>query len=130
MKTVAIRTYEAFVKHGRPYYPDIVGGRLLLCSVSKNADDYSFGHKRRLVVDHYCVYNRPGLIAVQCLWLSRYGSRRRWFYWQDGKRVTWHKLTWDNKHKVVRAFRRVAGYLLKADPFYPPCRNYMAYVTR
>lgn len=125
-----ITSYDQFVKHGRPYYPTEAKGRLLLSHIEINVTSAAFGSKRRLAVWHYPLVNRGGLVAVQCAWLSRYGYRVRWFYWQDGKRVTFHRLTWDNKRKICRKWREAVQRYADCDHDYPPTRHYLDYVLR
>jgi hypothetical protein len=63
------------------------------------------------------------------VWLSRYGYRVRWFYWQDNKRVTFRRLSWDNKVRVCFAWTNLNLDRFDIDLDFPPsqfCTTYAA----
>jgi hypothetical protein len=127
MRLIHLDTYKRFVSAGRPYYPTESNRGLLVTNIAVNCQDARFGHKRRLQISHYVLQNYGGFCAVQCAWISRYGYRVRWFYWQDGKRVTFRRLTWDNKIKVCQSWVSALRSHLDCDFDYPPCRDYLSF---
>lgn len=109
MRTLHITSYSDFVKAGRPYYPEIRSGRLLLANFAINNDGgVSFSHHKRLVMTSVVVYNRSDLVAVYSCYVCNLGFRDRWTYIQSGQLVSWTRLTAVNQWRVACAFYRAS----------------------
>jgi hypothetical protein len=129
MKIKRLSTYNAFVNAGRPYYPVIRDGVLLIANFSINAQKSASHHKKCLILDSHVVYNARGLVAIYHEWWSRYGYRDRWFYYRDGKKVTFNALTWDERIRLCYRFESWRyGVANSFNPSYP-CKRWRSYAS-
>ena len=105
MRTTAINTYTDFVEYGRNYLPFVsMAGTLVVTNISVNGHITGPKAKNRLIIETIVIYNRKSFAAVFTTCLSCQGMRQRWVYFRNGKRVTYPRLTWDEKRKVVVAW--------------------------
>jgi len=105
MKTTAIDTYEDFVEYGRNYLPFVsMAGTLVVTNITVNGHITGPKAKNRLIIENLVIYNHKNFAAVFTTCLSCQGQRQRWVYFRDNKRVTYPRLTWDEKRRVVVAW--------------------------
>lgn len=110
MQTVHINTYADFVKAGRPYLPKLdATGRLLLCNFESKPDVRTNQHKKCLIIGSGTFYNHNGLCAVWYCALCSVGYRWRYLYWRGSQRLTWPKLSWEEKRRIARAYVKNAA---------------------
>lgn len=119
MRIKRLASYRAFIAAGRPYLPIQRGNTLIVPHFSVNADKAANHHKKVLICQAITVCNSGNFTALYYEWFSRYGLRWRWLYFSHGKRVTFARLTWDEKRRVCLSYSRIdvfahPGFMLKA----------------
>lgn len=119
MRIKRLTSYSAFIAAGRPYLPVQRGNALIVPFFSVNAEKEATHHKKTLICQAITVWNTGRLTSVYYEWFSRYGWRWRWLYFSYGNRVTFARLSWDEKRLVCLAYAKIdvfahPGFMLKA----------------
>lgn len=119
MQTLKVNSFDKFKRLGCLYYPVIVNGRLLITNFAKNPNN-AMKNKARLIITTTVVYNRGGFAAVHYIVVSKFGTQSGWCYFAGSRRLTWHKLSWDQRRLVVRSFLKFS----RLDYMRPPTASF------